>query len=203
MLACIWAQTSTGIIGLNGKIPWHYAGDFRRFKRLTAGSTVVMGRRTYESIGKPLPNRKNIVITSLASWQQSEELRDAVPSKFDGTTLYSSIRDMVMALASAGETGDIWFIGGRKIYAVANLYYVDLIDVTYVPDEVTVPAGADVVYAPKIDETIFAPGELLQHEDEPSLKRRVYLRRTLAEAPYDDASNRRLQELGYLTRRQP
>lgn len=59
----IAAIADNGIIGNAGKIPWHISEDLRRFKRLTMGHTVIMGRKTYESLGKPLPGRRNIVIT--------------------------------------------------------------------------------------------------------------------------------------------
>ena len=76
------------------------------------------------------------------------------------------------AVARAG-TADVWFIGGAQIYEAA-MKHVDVIDVTYVPDYVD---GRDVVHAPSIDESVFEPGPVLAHEDEPSLKRRVFMRR--------------------------
>ena len=63
MISLIAAIGENRVIGNKGKIPWHIAEDFKRFKRLTQGHAVIMGRKTYESIGKPLPNRTNIVIT--------------------------------------------------------------------------------------------------------------------------------------------
>lgn len=180
MIASIWAQTWEGVIGRHGKIPWHYPGDFKRFKRVTAGSTIVMGRRTWESIGRALPNRKNVIISSR-------------PGYFiEGAYVATSLQAALLVKES-----DLWFIGGTEIYRQAMLL-VDLIDVTYVPDEID---GAESTLAPPIDESIFQAGELLDHEDEPLLKRRIYLRRTLAEVPYDEASNRRLQERGHMTRR--
>jgi dihydrofolate reductase len=62
-LALIVAMTKDGTIGDKGKIPWHIREDLQRFKRLTVGHPIIMGRRTYESIGKPLPGRTNIVLT--------------------------------------------------------------------------------------------------------------------------------------------
>jgi dihydrofolate reductase len=181
MIASIWAQTHEGIIGKGGRIPWHYPGDFKRFKRVTSGGAVIMGRNTFESIGKPLPNRLNIVV----SWTAALE----------GVLVARSIEE---ALALASERKDVWFIGGSRVYTAA-MEHVDVIDVTYVPDEIETSPSA--VAAPDIDEEVFAPGEMYDHEDEATLIRRVFVRRTLAEAPYDDASNRRLQELGYLSRR--
>ena len=60
----IAALNENRVIGKDGKLPWHISDDLKRFKSLTVGHTVLMGRKTYESIGKPLPNRRNVVITS-------------------------------------------------------------------------------------------------------------------------------------------
>jgi len=141
---------------VGGKIPWRYLGDWKRFKRVTLGTTVVMGRKTFESIGKPLPGRRNIVVTSHAL---------DVPG-------IETVRSVQEAVDRTGD-GDVWFIGGGRIYEEA-LKYVDVIDVTYVPDYVD---GSDAVYAPEIDEGVFEPGPVLDHEDEPTLMRRVYQRK--------------------------
>ena len=63
-LIIIAALTKDRVIGKDGKIPWHIAEDLKRFKELTTGHAVLMGRKTYESLGKPLPNRRNVVLTS-------------------------------------------------------------------------------------------------------------------------------------------
>ena len=192
MRASIWAQNPQGLIGLAGKIPWRYAGDFRRFKRVTLGGVVVMGRKTWESIGKPLPGRGNLIVSRTYPHQP-------------GTGAVESIEHAIQVCAEDPHycnCGDIWFIGGAQVYESA-MPYVDLIDVTYVPDRVDLnPTNGDsAVFAPTIDETVFAPGDLWKHEDEPTLTRRVYTRRTLAEDPYNLPDNRRLQEAGVLQRR--
>jgi dihydrofolate reductase len=156
MRAMIYAVSPERVIGLDGKIPWRYAGDLKRFKRLTTGSTVVMGRVTFESIGKPLILRRNLVVTSRAL---------EVPG-------IECVRSVDEALSRAGDA-DVWFIGGAQIYADATRL-VDVIDVTYVPDRID---ARDAVRAPLIDERVFEPGPLLQHEDEPVLSRRVFSRR--------------------------
>jgi dihydrofolate reductase len=129
----------------------------RRFKRVTAGSTVISGRATFESVGKPLPKRRNIVVTSR-------------PLQMAGVETASSLAE---AIQLAGATGDIWLIGGARIYE-EGMKYADVIDVTYVPDHVDAP---NAVRVPPVDESVFEPGPLLQHEDEPGLTRRVYTRR--------------------------
>lgn len=156
MRGMIYAVSPEGVIGVGGTIPWRHPGDFRRFKRVTLGTTVVMGRMTFEEVGKPLPGRRNIVVTSR-------------PLDVPGV---ETVRSVDEALARAGE-GDVWFIGGARIYEEA-MRHVDVIDVTYVPDHVVAP---DAVHAPSIDERVFEPGPLVPHEDEPSLTRRVYTRR--------------------------
>ena len=62
-ISLIVAVAQNGIIGTGGTMPWHITEDFRHFKAVTTGHSVVMGRKTYDSIGRPLPNRRNIVIT--------------------------------------------------------------------------------------------------------------------------------------------
>jgi dihydrofolate reductase len=153
MKGMIFAASPQGVIGVAGKIPWRYLGDWKRFKRVTMGTTVIMGRRTFESIGKPLPGRRNIVVTSHAIDAPEVEC----------------VRTIGEALDRAGDD-DVWFIGGGRIYEEA-LKHVDIIDVTYVPDYVD---GWDAVYAPEIDAQVFEAGPVLTHEDEPTLKRRVY-----------------------------
>jgi dihydrofolate reductase len=174
VIGLIWCQNPDGIIGAGGTIPWRYPGDFRRFKRVTMGSTIVMGRKTWESIGRPLPGRQNVVVTS-GSLSVRNVLR------------VSTIEDALRL----GGFPDVWLVGGAKIYE-AGMRFADVIDVTYVPDAVKIryanpafgcdpPPGyfvSDLVYAPAIDETLFEPGPVLPHEDEPLLTRRVYTRRS-------------------------
>jgi dihydrofolate reductase len=154
MRGMLFAVSPEGVIGVGGRIPWHYAGDFRRFRRLTLGTTLIMGRKTYESIGHPLPGRRNIVVTS-----RPLEGVECVPTLDE-------------AVARAGDAIDVWFIGGARIYEEA-MRYADIIDVVYVPDRIDAP---DAVRAPAIDET-WEGGPVVQHEDEPTLKRRVFTRR--------------------------
>jgi dihydrofolate reductase len=152
----IYAVSPEGVIGANGGIPWHHPGDLRRFKRVTLGTTLIMGRKTFQSVGKPLPGRRNIVVTSHTLDVPGIECAASVPE----------------ALALAGND-DVWFVGGARIYAEA-MDHVGVIDVTYVPNPVS---DDDVVRAPSIDAAVFEAGPLIDHEDAPGLKRRVYVRR--------------------------
>jgi len=153
MKGILVAVSPEGIIGKDNSIPWHYSADLKRFKGLTLGKTVIMGRRTWESLPvKPLPDRRNIVITR---------------SSLDGVECFPSIDD---ALGTC--EGDVWFIGGAGIYREA-LGKADIIDMTLVPDNVS---GEGCVEFPKIgDEWDVGPVEDL--ETDGNLKHQTYTRR--------------------------
>ena len=76
ILCMIVAFSSNYVIGKENKLPWHYPDDLKRFKELTVGSAIIMGRATYESIGKPLPHRRNIVITRTENFPEVECFKD-------------------------------------------------------------------------------------------------------------------------------
>lgn len=104
-LSLIAAVASNGVIGSDNTLPWRLPEDLKRFKALTLGHPVVMGRKTYESIGRPLPGRRNIVIT-----------RDATYAA-DGCETANSLET---ALAACNATTDeVFVIGGAQIYAEA------------------------------------------------------------------------------------
>lgn len=104
-ISIIVALGHNRVIGKDGKIPWHVSEDLKRFKRLTTGHAVVMGRKTYESIGKPLPNRTNIVITR------------GVSSPAGCIAVHSL--DEALARAREVEKDEIFVIGGGEIYRQA------------------------------------------------------------------------------------
>jgi len=159
MRGMIAAVSPEGVIGLHGQVPWRHPGDMRRFKRVTAGSVVIMGRLTWESMDrKPLPNRRNVVISR-------EEMRDV--------ERYATIAQALARLDREGYAGDVWFIGGARIYEEA-MRYADVIDLTYVPDHIH---DAAAVKFPPIDDAVWAAGEAIAHEDEAGLTRRVFTRR--------------------------
>jgi dihydrofolate reductase len=154
----IVAVSPDGVIGRGYDIPWKHPGDQRRFKRVTLGGALIMGRTTYESVGRPLPGRRNLVVTS------------GPPIATAGVETY---RDIASALAAVPDDVPVWFVGGARIYEEA-MRYADFIDVTYVPDKV--PVEGAVIF-PRIDEALFEAGPILEHEDEPGLTRRVFTRR--------------------------
>ena len=152
----IVAMTQDRVIGVDGKLPWHYPADLKRFKRLTSGTTIIMGRATYESIGRPLPNRRNLVISQT--------------TQAAGVETFASIDS---ALATCDQA--VWFIGGARIFNQA-FTLCDVIDVTWVPDHITAPQA---VRFPAIPPELFAPTERVQHPDDPRLQIQAFVR-TLA-----------------------
>ena len=108
-VALIVAAARNRAIGLNNKMPWHLPEDLKYFKRVTMGKPVIMGRNTFESIGRPLPGRPNIVISRNADY------------KADGITLVNSLDAALKAaqqLLPAGQD-EVMVIGGAQIYAQA------------------------------------------------------------------------------------
>lgn len=116
-ISIIVAIAENYAIGLNNQLLWHIPDDLKRFKRLTSGHTVVMGKRTYESLPKrPLPNRKNLVITDIPGEQ------------IDGCTMAYSIED---AIQKMDEKGENFVIGGGSVYR-QFLPFADRLYVTWV-----------------------------------------------------------------------
>ena len=103
-LCLIAAVARNGAIGKNNQLLVHLPGDLPRFKKLTLGCPVIMGRKTWDSIGRPLPQRRNIVITRNAAWQAA------------GAEAAASLTD---ALASVSSEPQVFVIGGAQIYAQA------------------------------------------------------------------------------------
>ncbi|HNI70079.1 MAG TPA: dihydrofolate reductase [Marmoricola sp.] len=97
------AVADNGVIGHDGDIPWSIPEDLKHFREVTSGHTVLMGRNTFESIGRPLPNRKNVVLTRDQNWTA------------EGVTV---VHDLPAALAEVTQ-GDAMVIGGAQIYAEA------------------------------------------------------------------------------------
>ncbi len=113
MIYHVVAVAENGVIGKDGKLPWHFPVDLKFFKDLTTGHTVIMGRKTFDSIGKALPNRKNIVISRQARPEAAGV--EFVPS--------------VAAALDQAKQGETFIIGGASIYA-ETLPFVDGIYMT-------------------------------------------------------------------------
>ena len=134
-------------IGFENQLLWHLPKDLKHFKDLTSGHPVIMGRKTYESIGKPLPNRTNIVISRKKDWFQ------------EGILIVGSIKEAVKFAKKIDE--EIFIIGGGNIYA-QTMDVVDKLEVTLVKADLE----ADT-YFPKIDTKIWKKiAEFCHEKDE-------------------------------------
>ena len=132
-LGLIWAQSSSGVIGRDNTIPWRLPEDQARFKELTLGHTVVMGRLTWESLPssvRPLPGRRNVVVTRQADYRA------------EGAEVVTSLDDAPLQ--------DAWVIGGAQIYAAA-LPLANRCEVTEI--DIDLRREDDDAVAPVLDET--------------------------------------------------
>ncbi len=110
----VWAQAANGVIGSAGGLPWYLPEDLARFKALTLGSTVVMGRATWDSLPpavRPLPGRRNVVLSRQPGWQAP------------GAVVAGSLAEAL------DQPGDVWVIGGASVYRAA-LPFADIVVVT-------------------------------------------------------------------------
>ncbi len=141
MLGLIWAQTTAGVIGRNGEIPWRLPEDVAHFKSVTMGYPIVMGRKTWDSLPerfRPLVGRRNIVVTRQKGWTA------------DGAEMANSL---LGALEVAGP-GEVWIIGGSELYSAA-MPLADRLSVTEIDADIEGDA-----YAPTI-------GPAWAHDDAP------------------------------------
>ncbi|MGY0236735.1 dihydrofolate reductase [Longispora urticae] len=135
-LGLIWAQAANGVIGRDNALPWHLPEDMKHFRTLTAGATMIMGRRTWDSLPerfRPLPGRRNLVLTRQPDWSAP------------GAEVFGSLADALDAV-----TGDVWVMGGAAVYAEA-LPFADRVEVT----ELRESFEGDV-YAPAVDLPVHA-----------------------------------------------
>jgi len=116
MIIIIAAISENNALGKKNKLVWHLPNDFKRFKSLTTNHHIIMGRKTFESFPKPLPNRTHIVISRQENY------------KPEGCTVVGSIEQ---AIAVCPENEDIYIIGGGEIYTLA-MQYADIIELTRV-----------------------------------------------------------------------
>lgn len=132
MLSIIAAISKNNVIGKNNKLIWHLPEDLKRFKKLTAGHTIIMGRKTFESLGRVLPNRKHIVITSNTNMQIEDENVELID-------------DIKMLNKYINSEEEHFIIGGATIYKLlmpyASKMYITKINEEFEGD----------VYFPKID----------------------------------------------------
>ena len=157
MLALIVAHARNRVIGRNGRLPWNIPGEQHRFRDLTMGNAVIMGRVTYEEIGRPLPGRMNIVVSRTQRYE-GENLRTA-----------SSLAE---AIALAGNR-DAFVSGGARLFAEA----LPLVDVMYIT-EIDADVPGDVFF-PEFDASAFDRRVEARFDGEPPYEYVTYTRRKL------------------------
>ena len=168
-VAIIAAIAENGVIGAGNHIPWRLPGDFAHFKRMTMGKPLIMGRRTFESIGRPLPGRTNIVVTHQQGYQPP------------GVIVISSLEaalDHGQAIAKADRANEVMIGGGAEIYRQA----LPIADRMYITQVMLEPEGD--TFFPPIDFEQWKPGgeiSVAAHpEDTAAFRVRVYRRNPLA-----------------------
>ena len=124
--ALMWAQAANRVIGRNNKLPWYLPEDLKYFKRTTYGKPVIMGRKTFDSIGKPLPGRANIVLTRSP---------DTLPNGVTGVSTLADAYERAEADAVVNGEKEIIIMGGAEVYALA-LPDADRLYVTHVHADV-------------------------------------------------------------------
>ena len=141
LVGLVWAQSTSGVIGRGGDIPWRVPEDLTRFKQVTMGHTVVMGRRTWDSLParvRPLPGRRNVVLSRQTDFT------------VDGAEVVGSLE---AALANSKTEPETWVIGGAQIYLLA-LPRATRCEVTEV--EIDLPRDDHDALAPVLDDTWLA-----------------------------------------------
>jgi dihydrofolate reductase len=123
VISLIAAMSSNRVIGTENRLPWSIPEDLKRFRALTAGHVIVMGRKTFESIGRPLPGRDNRIITRQSDYRP------------EGVKVYGSLEDALKEPIPAGlKEDEIFVIGGGEIYSQA-LPWADRIHLTVIEQE--------------------------------------------------------------------
>jgi dihydrofolate reductase len=165
-VALIAAVAENGVIGINGSIPWRLPSDFAFFKRTTMGKPLLMGRKTFESIGRPLPGRVNIVISAQPGYQP------------DGVLVFNSLvaaLDRAQDIAKADGASEVMIGGGAGVYAEA----MDLADRLYITNVALAPVGD--TYFPEIEpsrwEVVAEPDVKPSERDSARFNIKVYERR--------------------------
>jgi dihydrofolate reductase len=144
MTTIVVAMGEKNEIGFENKLLWHLPTDLKHFKDITSGHPIIMGRKTYESIGKPLPNRTNIVISRKKNWFE------------EGVLIVGSIKEAVKFAKKIDE--NVFIIGGGNIYE-QTIEIVDKLEVTLVKTDLE----ADTFF-PKIDTKIWKKTSEICHE---------------------------------------
>ena len=142
-IAIVVAIAKNGVIGVDGDLPWKLSSDLKRFKRDTMGKPIIMGRKTWETIGRALPGRANIVVTRNADYE--------APGADVVTSLADAIRLANEYAEQAGDVSEICLIGGGQLYSEA----IDLADRMYVTHVMAEPEGD--TWFPEIKQSEWKP----------------------------------------------
>ncbi len=137
MIGLIVAYTKNRVIGNAGKIPWRIKGEQRRFRELTTGNVVIMGRRSYDEIGHPLPNRDTIVLSTTAKYEA------------ENCTTVSSLEEALELAKKRFPEKNVYISGGAGVYRSA----MDMVDVMYIT-EIDAEIEGDTFF-PEFDESAF------------------------------------------------
>ena len=133
-ISLIVAMANNRVIGLNNKMPWHLSADLKKFKKITMGSPIIMGRKTFESLKKALPNRTNIIITRSKNYNAENCI---------------VVNSLHKALLAAKDDSKPYILGGAQIYKQA-IKFADRLDITFVHHEFEADA-----FFPEIDLNIW------------------------------------------------
>ena len=146
-ISLIVAMASNRVIGLNNKMPWHLSADLKKFKKITMGSPILMGRKTHESIGKPLPGRANIIISRNLDYRQ------------EGCLVFNDLKTALDQTCTNAE--EIFVIGGSDLYEailpMADAIYLTLINKVFEGD----------TFFPEIDFNVWSEVEREDIKDDP------------------------------------
>lgn len=157
MIGLIVARSKNNVIGKDGQIPWKIKGEQKQFKELTTGNVVIMGRKSYEEIGHPLPNRENIIVSS--------------SKNFEGENLVT-VHSLKEALELAGEQ-DVYIAGGYGLFKEA----IDIVDKMYITEvDIEIEDGDTLFPEFNIEEFDFMEGEA--GGEEIKYRRTLYNRKT-------------------------
>lgn len=140
MITLIAARSRNSVIGVDGHLPWHLSEDLKRFKILTTNGTVIMGRKTFDSIGSALPDRQNIVLTRNAEFETA------------GVETAATLEDALLM----SNSDNIFIIGGSEVYDEAIRHGVaDRLMITLVDVYIDTDRHQDIAYFPKIDPEVW------------------------------------------------
>ena len=156
MIGLIVARSKNNVIGKNGKIPWKIKGEQKQFKELTTENVVIMGRNSYDEIGRPLPNRETIVISNT--------------KKYIGENLHtaSSVKEAI----EFAKGKDVYIAGGYGVYKEA----IPLVDVMYIT-EININVEQGDVFFPEFDDNNFNISIVETSENNEQFIRKIYRRK--------------------------